>query len=151
MVKFRRLTIEELKELEQEFIAFLVVNGVEAEMWEEIKKETPDKAEEIVDQFSDVVFTSVFRKKEYIDFIAEDSIKCFHFQPDQAVMVAIQTNNTEVNFMESSLDQLQKEEFEVYSTNKKYASTREEEMFQLIEKGARLSDGDLYKKLCLAL
>ena len=36
-MKYRRLTIDELKELEQEFIQFLINNGIEGNDWEKIK------------------------------------------------------------------------------------------------------------------
>ena len=39
VTKYRRLTIEELQNLEKEFISFLVVNGIPSEDWEQIKKD----------------------------------------------------------------------------------------------------------------
>lgn len=151
MVQFRRLHKSELEQLEKEFIDFLIINGIEAADWENLKKESPEKAEAIIDQFSDVVFTSIFRKNEFLDFIDHKVIKCFHFQDNQVVLVGLKTDHPEVNFLESSLSDLQKGQFEVYTSSKEYGKPREEEMFELVENGARLSDGQLFKKLCLAL
>ncbi|MCB0479172.1 MAG: hypothetical protein KDC84_13470 [Crocinitomicaceae bacterium] len=151
MAKFRRLSLKELNELEKEFIEFLVINGIDADTWVNLKNESPEKSEAIIDQFSEVVFSSIFRKNEFIDFISEKSIQCFHFQNDQAVLVGVKTENSEVNFLESSMEDLKNQEFEVYTMNKNFQKSREEEMFDLINSGARLSDGQLFKKLCLAL
>ncbi|MEZ4938621.1 MAG: DUF6495 family protein [Crocinitomicaceae bacterium] len=151
MVKFRKLSITELKALEKEFVEFLVLNGIEADSWTRINKESPDHADEIIDQFSDVVFTSIFRKNEYIDFISEKRIQCFHFQAEEAVLIGVETKDSCVNFLTCSMDQLKTKQFEIFTMNKKYEKTREEEMFELISVGANLSDGQLYKKLCLAL
>ena len=66
-LKYKRLSIEQLKELEKEFVDFLVVNGILAEDWLKLKETDPDKAEQMVDLFSDVVFEGILRKTDFIE------------------------------------------------------------------------------------
>jgi hypothetical protein len=151
MTKFRRLTIDELKELEKEFIEFLVVNGIAADDWEKIKKESEAKADSIVDQFSTVVFNSIFLKNQFLDYVSETEIKCFHFLDEEVVLVGMKSDVEGLDLREANQEELRKHKFDVYTTNKKYLKSREEEMFDLVEKGAVLSNGDLFKKMCLTL
>lgn len=151
MAKFRKLGQDELTELEKEFVEFLIVNGIDAHTWEKMKENQTKKAEAVIDQFSEVVFTSIFRKNEFVDFITTDKVKCFHFQSEQVVLVGVDAEDKEVNFLKASIDELKGRSFKVYTTNKKFQKSREEEMFDLIESGGKLSDGQLFKKLCLAL
>lgn len=150
-MKFRRLTLEELNELEKEFIEFLIVNGIEAQDWTDLKENEPDKAEKIVEQFSDVVFTSIFRKNQFVDLIAKNEIRCFQFLENKVVLVGVKSNADTTDFRKNTPTELSKQEFEVYNTDKTFSKSREEEMFELIENGATLSDGSLFKNLCLAL
>ena len=50
-MKYRRLTLEELKPLENEFIDFLVVNGVIADDWEQLLANDVEKSNQIIDAF----------------------------------------------------------------------------------------------------
>ncbi len=56
MAKYRSLSQEELKPLEEDFIKFLAANTVAAEDWDKIKKDDPKKAEGLVEIFSDIVW-----------------------------------------------------------------------------------------------
>ena len=151
MTRFRRLSFEELNELEKEFVEFLILNGVDADTWVSIKSNDPGNADKIIDQFSDVVFASIFRKAEFVDVVTATKIKCFHFQKDQVVLVGIDSVDYKTNFMEAGLDELKDQEYDVYTTQKSYSKSREEEMFKMISNGGELSDGKLFKKICLAL
>ena len=48
MTKYRRLTLEELEELQKEFVDFLVINGITAEDWVKLKDNEVDKSELII-------------------------------------------------------------------------------------------------------
>ena len=51
-MRYRKLSLEELKPLDKEFINFLVVNGVSAKDWTVIKTKNPKQADKILDAFS---------------------------------------------------------------------------------------------------
>ena len=60
-MKYRRLTLEELKPLENEFIDFLVVNGVIADDWEQLLANDVEKSNQIIDAFRHYEKNSIFR------------------------------------------------------------------------------------------
>jgi len=156
MAKYRTLTTEELNTFEKEFISFLVVNGIEATEWEKIKADSVDKTAGIIDQFSDVIFESVFRKSRYLDHISAKSIKCFQFLENEIVLVSLSADNeSNVDFLSntpmSEVIKTNLEDLAVYQTKKGFADQREIEMFEMTNKGATISDGSLFKQICLLL
>ncbi|MEL7221363.1 MAG: DUF6495 family protein, partial [Bacteroidota bacterium] len=82
-MKFRRLTLEELNELEQDFVQFLVANTVTGPDWERIKTEQPDKAESLIELFSDIVFEKIIKGVRYLEFKTMDDIKTFQCLEDK--------------------------------------------------------------------
>jgi len=147
-VKYRRLSQDELKEFEKEFINFLVVNGITADEWVKIKANQTDKVEGIIDKFSDVIFESILRKANYLEFISPKSIKCFQCLSDEIILVGVDAPNTsDIDFtkqINSNFDDLK-----VYTSSKKYKKQRELELFDLTKVDAQITDGELFKKLCL--
>ena len=61
-MNFRKLTEDELEELKDEFIQYLVANGVDADLWKQYKKDEPEKADLFVQQFSNVVLQKSLEK-----------------------------------------------------------------------------------------
>ncbi len=150
-VKYRSLTQEELTEFEKEFIDFLVVNGITADEWVKIKSDDVEKANTIIDKFSDVIFEGTMRKVEFLEFISEKSIKCFQCLEKEIVLVGVDaTAESDINFLKD-LPSADFEHLEVYTTSKRYQKQREVELFDLIKNGAKISDGTRFKQLCLLL
>lgn len=153
-MKYKRLSEEELQMLEKEFVNFLIINGITAEDWEKLKKDEPGKASEIVDHFSDVIYETWLRKINYLEMILPQEILCFYYQPGQAVLVGLSTTDASVDFTtmtDLSEADLIKSSTEIYTQTKVYSKTREEEMFELLEKGAKPSDEKLFNILCMGL
>jgi hypothetical protein len=149
MPKYRQLSLDELGHLEKDFVDFLVVNGVTADDWKEIQKEAPEKRDEILDAFSDVVFESILRKIEFLDFRSANHLMSFQCLSEKMVLVGIKSDKTDLtNWGAHSGDS---EEIEIYSQEKSYSTSREDELFAMMEKGCEKSDGKLFKAMCLAL
>lgn len=66
-MKYARLSLADLKDLEKEFVEFLIINGITADDWEKLKKEDIIKAEKIINQFSDVVWEGILRKNNILE------------------------------------------------------------------------------------
>ena len=77
MVKYRRLSIEELEELEKEFIQFLAVNGIDAAKWQDLKQNQIEEANEFIDSFSDLVFGKSLEGVQYIEHRTASDYKIF--------------------------------------------------------------------------
>jgi len=149
-MKYQRLPNSELEKLKDDFVQFLIINGIDASDWEKQKSEEPTKSEQIIEQFSDVVYESIFRKNQYLEITLKHEILAFYFQPKQVVLVGLKSSNDSLDLR--SLDDWNvvtnnPESFEVISQQKSYSDDREIEMFQLYKRGATLSNGELFRSL----
>lgn len=153
MAKYRLLSQAELQEMEKEFIQYLIVNGITAEDWEQMKSKESSKAEEIVDLFSDVVFEGVMRKVKFLDYKSENSLKTFQCLEDKIVLVAIEVEGVNLLDVKQFNEVMQNppESAKVFTVEKSYTKPREEELFSMIQNGCEISDGKLFKSLCLVL
>lgn len=156
MPTYRLLTLEELTELEKEFIEYLVLNGITAEDWVKMKEEDTEGAERIIELFSDVVFEGILRKIAYLEYRAENFVHAFQCLPEKLVLVAMESEDEEnVNFLDpvfieaATIDP--PDTLVVRTTSKHYSKTRELELFDMIQAGCMISDGGLFKVLCLKL
>jgi len=155
MPKFRTLTAQELEPLEKEFIDFLVVNGIVAADWETMKSEAPNKANRMIELFSDVVFEGIFRKVNFLDFESPNRLMAFQCLDEKMVLVAMEATNgqdlTSPAFHAQALAG-KADGLKVYTTEKAYSKERELELFEMTQQGCTISkSGELFKSLCLAL
>ena len=152
MPKYRLLTIEELNDLEKEFIDFLVINGVTADEWEKLKKDEKEKAEKILEQFSDVVWEGVLRKTKFLEHRSPQEIRAFQCLNGKIILMGLKIEDQSIDLRtKEGYAQLKDNppKSSVYTTEKIYTKKREEEMFSLIQSGANLSDGELFKSIAL--
>jgi len=152
--KYRLLSKEELLSLEKEFIDFLIVNGVMADDWEDIKKDTPDKADDFIKLFSDVILEGILRKTIFLEYRDAVSIKAFQCLKDKIVLIGLDGNAsldlTNPSDLEKAIDN-PPSGFKVFTTDKRYNKSREKEIFDMIQAGCQISDGKIFKTLSLAL
>jgi hypothetical protein len=132
-MKYNRLPQEELEKLEKEFVDFLVVNGITAEDWETIKQDH-SKANDIIDQFSDVIWEGILRKAEYLEFTQGELVYCFWFEPKLAHLVVLKRKDEDVEIVQEK-------------QSKPYKTSREMELFKLIQSGALITEGELFRSV----
>ena len=129
-MKFKPLSKEDLNQLEKDFIDFLVINGITADDWVQLKDKDASAAEKVIHQFSDVVWEQTLRTTKYLVKRESSKVYCFYCGENEiALKLLDRTNN--------SLKQ----------TKKNYAKTRELELFEMIEKGCEIDAEALYEKL----
>ncbi len=156
MPKYRLLSHEELREFKEEFIEYLVVNGITGEEWAKIKDEKPKEAVKIMDLFSDVIFEAVMRKIEYLEIRTANEVQTFQCAAKKLTMVGMKIDaQSDIDFTKpEDVEKAMKQppgDIEVYSASRDYKSEREQELFSMTENGARITDGKLFKALSLAL
>lgn len=153
MSKYRALNIKELETLEKEFVDFLVLNGIMHDDWTKMKNEDPLAAQKMTELFSDVVWESILRKAKHLDFTSAHSIKCFQCLEDKIVLVGVDSTKTDMSSAAFvSLDtKAYPDDVVAFTTEKKYSKLRELEIFDMINWGCEISDGKLFKELCIAL
>ena len=150
-MKYRRLEDAELKELEKEFIDFLVSNTVTAQDWIFIKENEPLKAEQLIVLFSDMVLEKALGNIEYLELREPTSLMLFKCTKENMILLGIScADGVEVDFTdESQLIKLaegnfNEGQFKVFKSTKKYAISREREVFDLTEQGCMITDDTLF-------
>lgn len=109
-MRFRMLTETELDELSDDFTKFLVVQGIDDELWRKINTENKEKATQIVQIFSDTVLTKVYSKINYLSFLSDDVFSLFKIENNTMHLILIKNTNQETGFKGVN---------DVYSTLKK--------------------------------
>ncbi|MBK8925758.1 MAG: hypothetical protein IPM74_07570 [Crocinitomicaceae bacterium] len=145
MPKYRLLTNNEQKEFEKEFVSFLVVNGIEPERWEQIKAEDQPSVDKIIELFSDVILESVLRNVKFIEIKSKRYVQAIQCLPDKMIAVALEDKGDENQ--KSGSEEERENSLSLYRSEKNYALTRELEIFDMLQKGYVISNGDLFRKL----
>ncbi len=155
-MKYRRLDKEELQELEQEFIRFLAANTVTADDWQKLKKEQPEKAEDLIDVFSDVVFEKTLSKIQYLQHRSTKDLKVFRCGEEKIELLGMRiAGDTQLDFTKNQSPQemialIQKEpnaKIQLYQAEKNYKGERNRELFEMLENGCLIDNENIFKML----
>ena len=150
MPKYRLLTKEELLQFEKEFIAYLVVNGITGDEWRQLKTQNPDKAEQITNLFSDVIFEKILRTTKYLTFISHKELFCFQCLDKELILIGIRvTKDSKIDFIKEIPTSF--EGIKIFTKTKKYNKERSLELFDMLQNGCEIDNGKLFKTLCLAI
>jgi len=90
MVKYRRLSIEELEQLEDSFIRFLAAQSIAGEDWKKIQETDKTRHGELLDQFSDVVIEKTLHNVKFLEHRTPRRILFFEFFDDNAKLFGIE-------------------------------------------------------------
>lgn len=155
-MKYRRLDKEELKELEQEFIQFLASNTVTADDWVKLKAENPEKAEQLIDIFSDIVFDKILANVTYLEHRQPNNLRAYYCKEDKMFMLGfLIEGESDIDLSKNEspevmLQQMQQSgaQLKVFKGEKEYQKERGQELFELMQQGALISkDGAMFKTL----
>ncbi len=149
-MKYRRLTREQFQELEQEFINFLATQSITADEWSRIKADKPAVAEEELDVFSDLIWEGVLKNVSYLEQISEHHMHLFHLTEGAIQLISIKILNPDLSLLTSEgftwfRKHWQSEAVEYLTASKLYSDERNLDVFRLIEQGAVITKGDLYR------
>ncbi len=146
---YRILTKEQFESLHEEFAKFLASQQIDAKEWQQLKAEKPDVVEEEMSIFSDMIWEDVLSKTDYLEHFSPKVINLFKCAKDNIERIVIQVNKeidlTQKEDYQWLLKHLNDESIEIFTGVKTYNSVRNLEVFDLIEKGAVISKGDLFK------
>ncbi len=145
---YRRLRREELEEVEPQFVKFLAAQGIPAEDWIKLKVTDVTRTEQLVEQFSDMVFDDVIRRITYLEERSDTQLfvyRCSEEQielrglvlpspvlgvdfrqnlPPAEMMAAVQGANAVVKLAQAE---------------RAYQPARATDLFRMLERGARIS------------
>lgn len=155
-MKYRRLSNNELQDLEKDFVKFLAANTIAADDWIKLKENNPLKVEELIGIYSDIVFDKTLAKIEYLEFKTPYDVKTFHCQADKMVLMGMAvapesgvdfTKDVPPSEMMATLKNSE-QEIQIYTAEKAYNADKKQELFSMLENGCLISkDGYLYKAL----
>lgn len=151
-MKYKRLESAELKELEKEFIHFLSSAQITGSDWEKMKVNELEKAEELIDVFSDLVYEKVMSKIDYLEYRDNKSLNLFHFTNDKIVLVGLRVkDNNSLDFMKENVfegwNQSNMNSVNLVKTEKGYSKDRGLEVFELLQAGCFITDSKLFNLL----
>jgi hypothetical protein len=151
-MKYARLTKEQFEEMHAEFSNFLATQAIDKAEWDQIKIEKPEVADQELDVFSDLVWEGVLLKTEYLEHFSKNHIFLFQCLDTHVKSIVLKSLVPEVNFLtkEGLLwlgDNLFTETIEMKIGKKDFTEDRNQSLFGLIQQGAFLSDGQLFKQI----
>lgn len=151
-MKYTRLTKEQFEELNQEFSTFLATQAIDKAEWDTIKTKKPEVAEQELDVFSDLVWEGVLTRAEYLEYFSKNHIFLFQCFDTHVQSIVLKSLVTETNFLTKEglqwlSDNMFTETIEMKTGIKQFTEERNSSIFGLIQQGAFLSDGQLYKQI----
>lgn len=154
-MKYRNLRIEELEEVQDKFVLFLSANGLDAKEWELLKGKDEARVNELIGQFSDIVFDNVLNRVEYLIGKSKQELRCikideqgmslYGFKVDGDVDVDFRTDQS----FDSMLEEVRQKGAEVFMTkgSKEHKESKNMEIFKLMERGMLIADSSMYEML----
>lgn len=146
MTKYRVLTQTELEELQPEFIQYLSSNGIDADKWKSILENDQEEMKLHISLFSEIVLQKSLEKITYLEHRSKTDIKLFHFDKEEAFLIALKSNTVNLEKV-GTLTEEQLKEIDLFNATKKHSKSREEEIFDLLSKGCSISEGALYYQM----
>ena len=151
---YSRLSPPELEQLQDDFVKFLVLNGITGDDWKKLKEKNAQEALEMIDQFSQVVYEASLRKAQFLLMVDKHVVRSFQCL-EEKIILASMTHEGDPNFDFHKVTDLYKilndgeQEFSVSSVSKAYSKKREHELYDMINSGCKISDGKVYKLISM--
>ncbi len=149
-MKYSRLTKEQFEALQQEFINFLATQSITAKEWLDIKTNKPELAEQELDIFSDLIWEGVLSKAQYLENISSKHLYLFYLAENNMQLIGLKLVNTDQDLTTSEgfnwlRDHLLSDNVELFQSKKEYSNDRQLDKFTLIQQGASITKGELFK------
>lgn len=151
-MRYRRLSTDELTPLQEEFLKYLLVAGINPSEWESLKLKDIDLCNQHIDIFSDLVFDKILNDIQYIDVVSSQSIAAYFFTKEKAYLFAISAKKgEELDFNQNLLKEINFSKVDFFKGEKEYVKERNDLIFEISQKiGAKVSQGELFKQLSLS-
>ncbi|AOW21987.1 DUF6495 family protein [Urechidicola croceus] len=151
-MKYRQLTKEQFESLHEEFAKFLATQQIDAKEWNEIKLNKPKVAEEEMNIFSDMVWEDVLKRTNYLEHFSSNSINLFRSDAEFIHRIVVEVKKENFNFLKPQdyewfVNNSKDDSIDYFKGQKPYLKERNVEIFELIEKGSVISEGELYEAI----
>ena len=151
-MKYNRLTKEQFEELHPEFTNFLATQAIDKAEWDKIKEEKPEVAEQELDVFSDLIWEGVLSRAEFLEHFSKSHIFLFQCFETYVQSIVLKSLVAETDFLTKDglqwlSDNMFTDAIEMKTGKKIFTEDRNYSIFELIQQGAFLSDGQLFKQI----
>jgi hypothetical protein len=151
-MKYARLTKEQFEELKSEFVNFLATQTINKVEWESLKANKPDVAEQELDVFSDLIWEGVLGRAKYLEHFSKNHIFLFECFETEIKSIVLKSLVPAQDFLTKGglqwfSDNLFTDNIEMRLGTKIFSADRNSDIFSLIQQGAIMSDGQLYKQI----
>ena len=151
-MKYQRLTKEQFEELNSEFVNFLATQAVDKAEWDKIKLQKPEVAEQELDVFSDLIWEGVLTRTKYLENFSKNHIFLFQCFDTYLKSIVLISQVKEVDFLTKDglkwlSDNMFTDNIEMKVGKKLFEEERNTSIFELIQQGSFLSDGQLFKQI----
>jgi hypothetical protein len=149
-MKYRRLTKEQFEELHKEFINFLSTQSITADEWSKLKLEKPELVIREMDIFSDLIWEGVLSKVKYLENISSQHMYLFQVLKNSISLIGVKINIDLIDLTTKEgfswlRENLISENVEIFHSKKEFAEDIKLNVFKLIEQGASITKGELFK------
>jgi hypothetical protein len=149
-MKYRRLTKEQFEELHKEFINFLSTQSITADEWSKLKLEKPELVIREMDIFSDLIWEGVLSKVKYLENISSQHMYLFQVLKNSISLIGVKINIDLIDLTTKEgfswlRENLISENVEIFHSKKEFAEDIKLNVFKLIEQGALITKGELFK------
>lgn len=150
-MKYTRLTKEQLEHMHEDFINFLASQQIDKAQWDQMKENSAELAEQQLDFFSDLVWEDVLAKAEFLEHFSKNHIFLFAIGTSSIHSIVIKSLQQDIDFLTKEglqwlSDAIFTEEVQVKYGSKELSEDKSQQIFEIIQQGAILSDGVLYKQ-----
>jgi len=99
--------------------------------------------DKIIELFSDVILESVLRNIKFIQIKSKAYVQAIQCLEDRMISIAIEDESTKS-------PEKKEPGLSLYKSERVYNGSREFDLFEMLQRGYEISDGELFKKLQLA-
>ena len=150
-MEYKRLSKEQFEALHQEFATFLAAYSIDKKEWDLLKVQHLDRADSLLNEFSDLVWNDVLNKNLFVEHFNPKHLFLFECLEEKMNLILVKTEQNSIDFttqdgikwMEVNMHS---DSVSIFRSQKKY-NNRKQDIFDLIMKGGRLSEGTFYKSI----
>ena len=148
-MNYQRLSKEQFESLANEFTRYLATHGIDQPLWHQLQSEDLSKVDLLLDEFSDLIWTGVLSKVQYLENLSEHFIYLFYKEVSGIHLIAVEAQIPGLDLTTSEGFQWLRKNYlddrVVYrSAFKAFSSDSHRDLFELIQKGAVITKGELY-------
>ena len=151
-MKYHRLSQDQLISVYKQFIIFLSSQGIDKKYWDIIKQQENEKANLLIDQFSDIVWEKIINECKFFTYSSKDQLFMFNSKKKTISVIVLKCINKKINIQTNKgwnwiLKNVKNKDISIYQSSRKYPEERNTYIYKYLKKGAIISDEKKFKSL----